>query len=193
LYDQGIRYTDHWIGELAVGLEARGLSGSTVVVVTADHGEEFGEHGGRYHATTLYDEVLHVPFMIAGQGAARGERTEPLGCRAFLGTVLRAAGLEQEAVRDRGGQTARTRSLRETSPFEPRLHSVVYGGYKIVLDLATGLTSYFDLRRDPGETRKLSHAPPPLERELVARLDAWLSDETAELPASDWAHVVAAR
>ena len=39
--------------------------GGTVVVLTSDHGEEFDEHGGRYHGTTLYDEQIRVPLIIA--------------------------------------------------------------------------------------------------------------------------------
>jgi arylsulfatase A-like enzyme len=72
LYDRGIRYTDHWIGEVAAGLEARGLSGSTMVVVTADHGEELGDHGRLEHTRTFYEEMMRVPLVVVAPGLGAG-------------------------------------------------------------------------------------------------------------------------
>jgi arylsulfatase A-like enzyme len=64
LYDAEIRYTDRHVGRLrdAVGLD------DTAFVVTGDHGEEFGDHGGFSHNPSFYDEVLHVPFVVDGAG-----------------------------------------------------------------------------------------------------------------------------
>ena len=42
--------------------------------MTADHGEEFGEHGGRYHGTTVYDEQVRVPLVVVGPGVRAGQR-----------------------------------------------------------------------------------------------------------------------
>jgi arylsulfatase A-like enzyme len=63
-YDGDILFTDAKIGELYAELERRGLLESTWLVISADHGEEFGEHGGIYHGRTAYQEVLHVPLII---------------------------------------------------------------------------------------------------------------------------------
>jgi arylsulfatase A-like enzyme len=62
-YDDEIAHVDHHIGRLLRELRARGLYDRTIVVFTADHGEEFGDHGGRYHMTQ-YEEVLRVPLVI---------------------------------------------------------------------------------------------------------------------------------
>jgi arylsulfatase A-like enzyme len=160
----------------------------TVVAVTADHGEEFGEHGGRYHATTLYDEVLRVPLVIHAPGAAPARVATPLSCFDFLPTVLGAAGYP-EGIAARGrdrlrpdagdgfAQFARTRPLGETAAFEPKQHAVVASGYKLLWDRATGFGVYFDLARDPGETRPLPGAPSIVEARLLALMDAWLSDQ----------------
>ena len=64
LYDGEIAYTDHWVGYLLDELKARQLLENTIVAIFADHGEEFWEHGGTGHVTTLYDEVLHVPMIL---------------------------------------------------------------------------------------------------------------------------------
>ena len=61
LYDGGIRFWDVELQRLLDGLTALGVRDSTIVVVTADHGEEFQEHGKLTHGPDLYDELLHVP------------------------------------------------------------------------------------------------------------------------------------
>lgn len=66
-YDQEIAHTDEQIGRLLDALARRVPQDETVVLFTADHGEEFGDHGGRYHFT-LYDEVVRVPFIIRSPG-----------------------------------------------------------------------------------------------------------------------------
>lgn len=71
-YDSELRHVDREIGELLELLRARGLFDRTVVVVHADHGEEFGDHGGQFHASTLFDEVIHVPLVLRLPPAARG-------------------------------------------------------------------------------------------------------------------------
>lgn len=74
LYDGEIHYWDEHFGELIGELERRGLYDDLTIVVTADHGEEFQEHGGFWHGTTLYDEALHVPLFIKlPHGQRRGE------------------------------------------------------------------------------------------------------------------------
>ena len=58
LYDAEIRFTDDTLGRLLSLLEKRGRLNNTLVVITADHGEEFFEHGGKGHQRTLFDEVV---------------------------------------------------------------------------------------------------------------------------------------
>ncbi|CAM2067642.1 Sulfatase [Sulfidibacter corallicola] len=65
LYEGELAYTDGLIGPLVERLLARG---DWTILLTSDHGEEFGEHGGLLHADTLYEEVMHVPFALAGAG-----------------------------------------------------------------------------------------------------------------------------
>ena len=63
-YEGAIASLDAQLGLLIDALEARGLLENTIVVITSDHGEQFGEHGGSGHGNTLFTEVLHVPLMI---------------------------------------------------------------------------------------------------------------------------------
>ncbi len=78
LYDQEVRSTDLVLAPLLAELERRR---DTIVIISADHGEEFFEHGGREHGHTLYDEVCRVPLIMALPGAGRtspGAREEPM-------------------------------------------------------------------------------------------------------------------
>lgn len=71
-YRDGVRRFDDYFGMLLDGLAARHLDERTTIIVVADHGEEFADHGGFYHGLTLYEEMLHVPLLIAGPGIAAG-------------------------------------------------------------------------------------------------------------------------
>lgn len=63
-YDGKIKYTDKQIGDLIVELGRLGLLENTLVILTSDHGESFGEHGSFFHSKTLYREVIHVPLIM---------------------------------------------------------------------------------------------------------------------------------
>jgi arylsulfatase len=69
LYDGEISFWDEHFGALIARLKQRGLYDEMTIIVTADHGEEFQEHGGFWHGTTLYDEVVHVPLLIKLPGS----------------------------------------------------------------------------------------------------------------------------
>jgi arylsulfatase A-like enzyme/uncharacterized membrane protein YbhN (UPF0104 family) len=72
LYDGEITFWDEHFGALVASLKKRGLYDALTIVVTADHGEEFMEHGGFWHGTTLYDEQLHVPLFVKLPGGKEG-------------------------------------------------------------------------------------------------------------------------
>jgi arylsulfatase A-like enzyme len=67
-YDQTLAYLDSQVGALLSELERRNLLANTLLIVTSDHGEEFGEHGWASHGNGLYLPVLHVPLMISFPG-----------------------------------------------------------------------------------------------------------------------------
>jgi arylsulfatase A-like enzyme len=64
MYDCEILYTDKQIGDLLNKLKEYNLFDNSIIIFTADHGEEFREHGGRFHSQTVYEEVVHVPCVI---------------------------------------------------------------------------------------------------------------------------------
>jgi arylsulfatase A-like enzyme len=81
-YAGEIRYLDHLLGDVFRELDRLHLSASTIVVLTSDHGEEFGEHGGDEHGATVYDEVLRVPLIFWGGSVI------PAGVRVEMPTSL---------------------------------------------------------------------------------------------------------
>src|SRR5262249_7639832 len=70
LYDGELRFTDAQIDALLQDLRTRGVLDAAVGAYTADHGEEFKDHGAWGHADTLYEELLHVPFALRVPGTA---------------------------------------------------------------------------------------------------------------------------
>jgi hypothetical protein len=64
VYANEVRHMDHKLRPFLDWLEAEGLYDDLMIVVTSDHGEEFGEHGGFWHGTTLYEEQIRVPLIV---------------------------------------------------------------------------------------------------------------------------------
>jgi arylsulfatase A-like enzyme len=94
VYDACVRSMDELLRELLAGLEQRGLDESTLLVVVADHGDEFGEHGGLGHGRTLYQEMLAVPlqFVHPALGDHARRISEPVSLVDVLPTLLELTG-----------------------------------------------------------------------------------------------------
>jgi len=75
LYDGEITYWDEHFGNLVQELKDAGLYEDTTIIITSDHGEEFQDHGGYWHGTTLYDEQVRVPLFVKLPGNQRGGTT----------------------------------------------------------------------------------------------------------------------
>lgn len=88
LYDGEIRYTDNEVGRILGHLRERGAADNTLLVVTSDHGEEFLDHGSWEHQKTLYEEVVRVPFIVAGAGVAPRRETKPVNLLDVAPTLL---------------------------------------------------------------------------------------------------------
>jgi arylsulfatase A-like enzyme len=94
-YDNCIAALDRQVGALLGELDRRGVLGDTVVIITSDHGEEFGEHGVFNHGFSVYRQAVHVPLLIIAPTAPAGLRvTAPVSLRDLPATIvdLAAAG-----------------------------------------------------------------------------------------------------
>lgn len=92
LYDAEIRSADESLGTFFDGLKQRQLWDHSVVMLTADHGEEFYDHGGFEHNRTLYDEMLHVPLIVKAPGLAPRRLHEQIAEVDLLPTLVARAG-----------------------------------------------------------------------------------------------------
>jgi arylsulfatase A-like enzyme len=99
LYDESILYLDDAIGSLLGELERRDLLRTTLVVITSDHGEQFGGHAVFGHGNTLYRSVLRVPLILILPGVVpdHGEVTQPVTLRDLPRTIVDLVGIEQAA------------------------------------------------------------------------------------------------
>ncbi len=93
-YDGAINYVDDHLQELMRNLKERGLDGNTLVVITSDHGESFGEHGLMTHGNALYRELIHVPLVLWEPGKIpAGKRINtPVSLTSIPATLLEEAG-----------------------------------------------------------------------------------------------------
>jgi arylsulfatase A-like enzyme len=107
-YDGSIAYIDHQLGLLFDQLERRGLMENTLVIVTSDHGEQFGEHGLYDHANSLYRPLLEVPLVISfpARVPAAKRIQEPVTLADLPSTVVELAAL-QHAPRFPGNSLTR--------------------------------------------------------------------------------------
>lgn len=125
-YEGGIAYADHHAGALLETLRAEGGLDRTLVVATADHGEEFEEHGVLLHSASLYMPSLHVPLIVSFPGrVAEGRVVEaPVGVVDVGATVLDLLGIDARAERFGGTSFAASLAAGGPAPAEPILSHV---------------------------------------------------------------------
>jgi len=126
-YDGAITYLDYEIDALLRALAQRGRLSNTIVVITSDHGELFGEHGVIAHGNNLYLPVLHVPLMLIAPGRApEGIRVERLAAlRDLPATLLELAGVANPGMPGRSLASAWNASAPQSVP-DPLFASVEY-------------------------------------------------------------------
>lgn len=98
-YRDCLRGLDAEVGRLLAELERRGELDNTLVIVTADHGEHFGEHGLYLHGNSLYQELIHVPLIVSWPGRIGEARRVPdaVSLQGLPATVCEMVGLSREA------------------------------------------------------------------------------------------------
>ena len=165
LYDGEIRFTDDILGKILAEIDRRGRLDASLVVVTADHGEEFFEHGNKGHQKSLYDEVLRVPLIVRWPGRLDAGRVVDDQVRLIdvAPTIASLAGVPLSAEvqgRDlgplmRGGTLAAEPALCELHTAKRQLFGVRTERSKFISFPTPHWWQfgyqYFDLESDPGE------------------------------------------
>jgi hypothetical protein len=88
LYDGDVSVVERAVGRILRALSDAGRGDDTIVILHADHGEEFGDHGGRWHYSTVYDEQVAIPFMIRVPGVSPRRTPSPVDLTDLAPTVL---------------------------------------------------------------------------------------------------------
>jgi len=192
LYDAEIARVDAAIAKVVARLRELGRWDATLLAVTADHGEEFLDHGWLGHLKTLHEELIRVPLIVkwpAGVGPAPGVDARPAATIDLMPTLLEAAGVAPRGTLqgrsllapDDGETRARFAETKTTQGIA--LRSIVVGPWKLVRDDAGDRDHLYRLDRDPAGSRDLLAEAGLDEREraelatrakqLRARLDAW--------------------
>ncbi len=176
-YDGEIRFLDDSLRELFDRLEDVGFLDNAVVLITADHGEEFGDHGGLLHRGSLFEELVRVPFIVWGRGVPVGV-VDPTLVSAIdiVPTLLTAAGMVPPPIMEGrdvlASQTVPWAEQRIFAQYRDAIYSVRTPRFKII-EGAGGHRMLFDLERDPRERRNIAAEAPDLTAGLAAELDAW--------------------
>lgn len=173
-YTAEVRYTDAMFGRFHDALASSGALDRTWVIVTADHGEEFWEHGHFLHGHSLHDELLRVPLVVlpprGREGVERGKRVDvQVRLEDVAATVLEIAGLDPALAPDGRSLVALAGGAADKSP------RVSVAGYvKSATDLSWSVrrppwkaissaelyrNRLYRLDEDPGELRNLLFDP----------------------------------
>jgi arylsulfatase A-like enzyme len=194
-YDAAIAHLDAELARLLEALEQRGVLDGTIVVVTSDHGELFGEHGLKGHANALYMPLLRVPLLIRYPAAVPGgvRVKDAVSLRDVAATIAGLAGLAPETAPpgrslasrwtdggDRGSaivaELAQGLNVDSTFPnARTDLISIMDRRYHYVRD-GFGAEQLYDYLADPAEAADLARAPDEAEtlRRLRRSLDSVL-------------------
>ncbi|GMU64657.1 MAG: choline-sulfatase [Acidobacteriota bacterium] len=163
-YDAEVRYTDNAVAALIEHLRASGRLDDTVVVVTADHGEQFLEHGDFGHGNLPYDEEARVPLVVRAPerfGFRPGERATPASLLDLGPTLAELAGLPADP-QARGESLVQVLAGRERPDrvvvTQSDLAWAARGVRHKVLAFEDGRREYYRLDEDPGERRDLAAA-----------------------------------
>jgi HEAT repeat protein len=189
-YDSEIARVDAAVGQLLAYLALH--RPGAIVIVSADHGEEFDEHGGRYHGTTLYEEQLRVPLIIAVPGVPPHVVQGPVELVDLAPTILGLLDIPVP-VRMRGTDLGPwlanppAPSSRLTTAFaelgDQRMVATAVD--KLICTDKEGFCAYYDLQIDPREQKNLVDARPGRVAQLRGDLDDWLADNTVLEAARD--------
>ena len=186
LYDGGIRFMDEEIfGKLVATLKALNLYDEVLLVFTADHGEEFGEHGDFLHKE-LYDEHLHVPLIIKfphgeRQGLAVTQQVRIIDLLPTLLTYLglpvpeNAQGTSLLPALDNEQMELNVYAERtETFDVPDKKKAIRTPQWKFILWPTLGTHELYNLASDPGEHQNLLERSPEIRDELQGEIEHWM-------------------
>lgn len=199
-YNEVVWTGDMWFGRVLKELRDQGLEENTIVIFTSDHGEELLDHGMLKHSISLFQELVHVPLVIAGPGIPKGVRVDtPISNRAVYSTLARLNGFDAGPEDLRKPEEAKSRPvyfstimgywngekhLREYGVRSEGwvLHFAPDGGpygatlqERLETESLDGKLRLFDLVNDPSELNDLAAQEPERARDMLRLIQARLA------------------
>jgi hypothetical protein len=172
-YLDEVRTVDRELGRLVAALNDRGLSKRALLVISADHGEAFMEHGVGNHARVIYEEVARIPLIVYGPGVVPREIDEPVSLVDIAPTLLDLFGLPAPGL-FMGQSLAPLVAGRDVSLERPLaiqathgLTGLYVGDLKVIFDSHTRTVEVYDLAEDPGEKHNLADDADPRVRAAI--------------------------
>ena len=199
LYDGEIKFNDTQIKYLLKKLDNMGIGDSTLFALVSDHGEEFFEHGCWEHGHSLYEEMIHVPFIVRWPGMVpRGVTIDhPVATVDMVPTILDL--LELPPLPDQEGRSLMEAMkggiLEESAVFSQRYggaginkkradavrggenHALIKGDLFLIENRAMGTYELFNRNIDPGQKWNLANSEEENLKKLSSELDAWVEKE----------------
>jgi arylsulfatase A-like enzyme len=186
MYHATIRYWDDEFGKFITAMENKGILKDDLVVVTADHGEEFYEHGGFGHNFTIYEETLRIPLIMAWPGSIHKglKRNDMARIIDIYPTIANLAGLDVSEIplqgRDlfeKGFTGDKYENLDNEVPilyaetFRIKIpRCILFQNKKLIYNKATGTYEFYKLDQDSRERVNLYNPYDPAIKELSFRL-----------------------
>lgn len=190
-YDSEIAHDDARIGTLLEALEREGIADKTIVIVSADHGEEFRDHGGQFHTFRLYRELIHVPLIVHIPGVAPNVISDPvevIGAVPMLCELLRLSdGDDPIAACDRFDSRSLLAPMAGRGAADQNddwgafselvkkdgthmVQSLYTRQWHIIRDYASDRVELYDVQKDPSERKNLARKHPTETKALLERL-----------------------
>jgi arylsulfatase A-like enzyme len=178
-YDLDVAYVGTALDSLFEAMASARLLERTIVVVTADHGEELMARGREAHGADLFEETTHVPLVLWAPGCAPGVVERPVGTTQIGPTLGALAGL---SVPGWGLFDARPLPVvtEATVGYDIQYKRAVVGErYKLIVDVANGGNMLFDLTADPGEANDIYGTNADARTTMEAAYQRWLDSPGA--------------
>jgi len=179
MYDAGIKYADDMLRRMFSGLEKIGFFDNYLIIITADHGEEFGEHGGLLHRNILFDEILHVPMIVTGSTVPKGRIDRRLvNTIDIMPTILASAGIKTNTPVEGkplffGNMNPDMKNEMVFVQNRNIQYCVRTHEWKFIEDLNASKFELYNLHNDPRELNNISKNHPELCKKLKNTIEHW--------------------
>ena len=176
-YMNALHEGDEALGELLAGLRAQGKEDKTLVIVTGDHGEAFGEHPGNFaHTMFIHEENVRVPYVIAAPGST-GRRIQRIASAIDTApTILDLVGLPPQDLHQGTSLLGpEPRMALFFTDYSIGWLGLADGCWKYLFEMDSGRSRLFDVCDDPGESRDRASEFPDRVSTYRTRVRAWVA------------------